>query len=125
MPYPSSQRNLSASQADFPSSHFGVAIAPDLTIALLTARINTLCTQIVEMQTRLKELEEMAYPIDRRYRAPDPENTVYSPIVKLSFKAMKLLFLFLAGFLLVYVLAGSLGVRSKSWMCCKFCCRFG
>ena len=50
--------------------------------------------------------------MNRRYRAPEPENTIYSPIVKLSFKAMKLLFLFLAGFALAYILAGYLGASS-------------
>ena len=107
----------SSSQADIPHYSESV-IAPEIApaIALLTSQITTLrnqittlYTQIHEMQTRLKELEAVAYPINQRYRAPDPENTIYSPIVKLSFKAMKLLFLFLAGFAIAYILAGSLG----------------
>jgi hypothetical protein len=100
----------SSSQADIPHYSESV-IAPEIApaIALLTAQITALYTQIHEMRQRLTELEEAAYPIDRRYRAPDPENTTYSPIVKLSFKAMKLLFLFLAGFAIAYILAGSLG----------------
>ncbi len=98
----------SSSQADIPHYSESV-IAPEMapTIATLIAQVNSLQTQLHAMQYRLDELETAANPMNRRYRAPDPENTPYSPIVKLSFKAMKLLFLLLAGFLLVYVLAGS------------------
>ncbi len=98
----------SSSQADVPTSQF-ISSEVATTIAALIAQVNLLQTQLHAMQYRLDELETAANPMNRRYRAPDPENTVYSPIVKLSFKAMKLLFLFLAGFALAYILAGSLG----------------
>lgn len=98
----------SPSQADV-STHQFSASEVATAIAMLTAQVNLLQTQLYTLQYRLNELEQAADPIDRRYRAPDPENTIYSPIVKLSFKAIKLLFLFLAGFALTYILAGSLG----------------
>ncbi|WP_146135833.1 hypothetical protein [Phormidesmis priestleyi] len=95
-------------QAGIPSPQvISSEVAP--AIAILTTQINLLQAQLHTMQYRLDELETMANPINRRYRAPEPENTNYSPIVKLSFKAMKLLFLFLVGFALVYIIAGSLG----------------
>lgn len=110
MRYLSPQTTSSSSQSDKSSTpHFGSVIAPEVTIALLTAQITTLHTQLHDLRQRVIELEEMAYPVTRRYQAPEPENTIYSPIIKLSFRAMKLLFLFLAGFAIAYVLAGSLG----------------
>ncbi len=109
MRYLSPQTTPSSSQADSSTPYFKSVIAPEVTIALLTAQINRLHAQIYELRQRVTELEAIAYPIDRQYRAPEPENTVYSPIVKLSFKAMKLLFLFLAGFAIAYILVGSLG----------------
>ncbi len=98
----------SPSQADVPTPQF-ISSEVTTTIATLITQVNSLQTQLHAMQYRLDELETAANPMNRRYRAPDPENTIYSPIVKLSFKAMKLLFLFLAGFALTYILAGSLG----------------
>ena len=100
----------SSTQADTPTPWISSEMVK--AIALLTAQNNLLQAQLHTVQNRLDVIEEMAAPINRRYRAPDPENTIYSPIVKLSFKAMKLLFMFMAGFALAYVLAGGLGASN-------------
>ena len=99
-------------QAGIPSTPQFISSEVAPTIARLTAQINLLHTQLHTLQYRLDELETAATPVNRRYRAPDPETTNYSSIVKLSFKAMKLLFMFLVGFALVYILAGSLNASS-------------
>ena len=87
----------SPSQADVPTPQL-IASEVATTIATLIAQVSLLQTQLHAMQYRLDELETAANPMNRRYRAPDPENTIYSPIVKLSFKAIKLLFLYQSGF---------------------------
>lgn len=135
MPSLSPQTNSSRSQTKvLPNATSDRDIPVSSEDLKMVAMLTGLYVQIEDIRRRIDDLEQTGHRTEseeslRRYgsfRDSVTERTEYSSIVKIAFKALKFLFLVLAGFALAYVLSvglsaphpviGALQDLASSWL---------